>query len=77
MRFIEEQTLDELGAQEAVLLAIVHNKVVNEYLYVLLDKDEAENSSPSDVRKFVQSKYASKFNDAELDVTYWERVKRH
>lgn len=77
MRFIEEQALDGLDARECVLLAVVYNKVVNEYRYVLLDEDEAEKSSSADIRKYVQSKYASKFDDTDLDVTYYKRVERH
>lgn len=77
MRLIEEQALDGLDARECVLLAVVHNKVVNEYCYVLLDEDEAENSSSADIRKFVKSRYDSKFDDTDLTVTYYKRVKRH
>ena len=77
MRFIEEQALDGLDARECVLLAIVHNKVVNDYLYVLLDKDEAENSSSADICKFVQSRYDSEFDDLDFTVTYYKKVKRH
>lgn len=75
MKFLAENALNELNAREAVLLATVHNKVVNEDLYVLLDENELGDDVPNKVRGFVKEHYASKFNDHELDVTYWKKLK--
>ncbi len=77
MKFFEEQTWDEFYAQEPKLLAIVYNNVVGEYRCVVLNKDEMEKYSSSDICKYVQSRYSSKFDDHELDVAYYERIERH
>lgn len=73
MKIINGKEYDAFVAEKLYLPVRIHNNVLDEDKYVLLDPTEVEKMDLNAIRDFIRSLYASKFepNNGEFTIYYY------
>lgn len=75
MQIISSETFSDLYEKQPHLLVVVHNKVLDEDLHVLISVEEFKKGiKPNEVRAFIKSSCVSSFKDEDFVVTYFKQV---
>lgn len=73
MEIVSENEFNAVKKEEIARKVVVHNAVLNEDLFVLLEPYETEKIDLNAIRDFVLNAYTSNFNETEIKITYYQR----
>ncbi len=77
MQIINETTFNELHEKIPMRLVIIHNLIINEYVYILLNEEESVDIKPDDIRIFVREHYVSNFEREDFTITFYSKTTNH